>query len=250
MRTADAPSDTRQTPALLSEATQLMNYLHSLSAEQLTSCMHVSPALAHKTQQQITNWLIQPEQCLPTLDAFLGDIYSGLQVSTFTADDRLYANDHLYILSGLYGALRALDTIKPYRLEMGYRLPNEPYQNLYAFWGEKIAASLPTTDFIINVSAVEYTKAVLPYIGATPVITPKFLTKDAATGEAKFVTVHAKIARGAFAHWLIKHRIDSPSQLSDFSELGYIYDPAASTATVPVFVCNTFKGLGLSVRLT
>jgi cytoplasmic iron level regulating protein YaaA (DUF328/UPF0246 family) len=250
MRTVDAQPEVYQTPGLFPEATQLMTYLHTLSTEQLASYMLISPVLARRTQQQIADWINKSDRQLPALDAFLGDIYSGLQVSTFTIDDRDYANDHLYILSGLYGALRALDTIRPYRLEMGYRLPDEPYRNLYKFWGERIAALLPATDFIVNVSAVEYTKAVLPHIATTPVITPKFLTRDTPTGEAKFVTVHAKIARGAFAHWLIKHRVSSIDQLHEFNELGYVFSPDTSTETTPVFICDTFRGLGLSVRLT
>lgn len=250
MRLADTQTDARQTPALLPDATKLMTYLQTLSTEQLASCMHISLNLARRTQQQITDWIYKSDQQLPAIDAFLGDIYSGLQVGTFTTDDRRYANDHLYILSGLYGALRALDTIQPYRLEMGYRLPDAPYRNLYTFWDKRIAGSLPKTDFIVNVSAAEYTKAVLPYIRDTPIITPKFLTKSPTTGEAKFVTVHAKIARGAFAHWLIKHRISSVNQLIEFNELGYTFDPESSTETTPVFICDTFQGLGLSVRLT
>lgn len=237
-------------PQLQSEANELMSYLQGLDADQLTKSMHVSAKKATETAELLQQWSDDPAQTLPAVDAFLGDIYSGLQVQKLTDEDRLYADAHLLILSGLYGGLRALDNIAPYRLEMGYRLPDEPYRNLYTFWGDKIATLLPeATSLVVNLSAVEYTKAVLPYI-EFPVVTPKFLTVSPKTGEPTFVVVHAKIARGAFAHWLITRRIDAAAQLSKFAELGYYYDAALSTPEQPTFVCQEFGGLGLSVRLT
>jgi cytoplasmic iron level regulating protein YaaA (DUF328/UPF0246 family) len=132
---------------------------------------------------------------------------------------------------------------------MGYKVPLVNHKNLYDFWGDKIAHLIPKDNLVINLSAVEYTKAVLPYIDNS-VITPKFLTVSPKSDEPVFVTVHAKIARGAFAHWLIKNKINSAELLPEFSELGYQYDKSASTPDQPVFVCRQFKGLGLSVRLT
>jgi cytoplasmic iron level regulating protein YaaA (DUF328/UPF0246 family) len=121
---------------------------------------------------------------------------------------------------------------------------------MYEFWGKSIASILPPdTTTLINVSAVEYTKALLPHVD-TPVIAPKFLTVSLKTGEPTFVTVHTKIARGAFARWLIQSRIQDPARLIEFSELGYAYDVAMSTSEQPVFICQEFGGIGLSVRLT
>ena len=132
---------------------------------------------------------------------------------------------------------------------MGYRLPDERYRSLYAFWGDDIARLVPnSTTRIVNLSAVEYTKAILPYL-KLPIITPKFLTVSPKTGEATFVTVHTKIARGALARWMIVDRIDDVNRLIEFDGFGYMYDASLSIPEEPVFVCQEFGGLGLSVRL-
>lgn len=251
-----------QEPGLEPDVNQLAAYLKSLTHDQLQKSMALSPAKA----QQVHNLLSEYRESrftLPALDLFLGDIYSGLQAQSFTPQDRDYANQHLFILSGLYGVLRALDEIQPYRLEMGYKLPgnaHDPSQSnitsLYEFWGDKIAQQLPKHQPIINLSAVEYTKAIFPHFKTidglkdVPIISPKFLTISPKTGEPTFVTVHAKIARGAYARWLIRHRIEDLSKLKDFNELGYVYNASLSTPEVPVFVAKQFKGLGLSVRLS
>lgn len=250
MRSPQSSIQPAHPPALLAEANELASYLKKLSPAQLQTAMKLSAAMAVKTHELVDSWSDTPEYTLPAIDAFIGDIYSGLQVQTFNEADRAYANEHLFILSGLYGVLRALDDVQPYRLEMGYRLPDEPYRNLYKFWGDRIAHQLPEGSDIINLSAVEYTKAVLPHLPEATVVSPKFLTRDPKSGEPKFVTVHAKIARGAFARWLIAERIDSLDQLKDFVDLGYRFELSLSTTEVPVFVCNEFEGLGLSVRLT
>lgn len=239
-----------QSPALIDRARQINDYLKTLSVEQLQVAMKVSPAVAAKAKQQIMEWDVSAEASLPAIDAFLGDMYSGLQVRTFDAADRDYANEHLYILSGLYGVLRALDSVRPYRLEMAYKFSDEPLTNLYKYWGDAIAQCLPKGQPIVNVSSVEYTKAVFPYLPDANIITPKFLTRDTKTGHPKFVTIHAKVARGAFAHWMIKNRIELLADLPKFNELNYVYDESLSTTNEPVFVCDTFGGLGLSVRRT
>lgn len=236
------------TPQLIDEAVQLVGALRGAPTDEIQRIMKVSPAKADEVKRMFDNWNATFSRQVPAIDAFIGDIYSGLQVQEWTDDDRRYAHKHLLILSGLYGALRACDGILPYRLEMGYKLPDGT--NLYKFWEDKIAALLPgSTQTIINLSAVEYTKAILPYCDA-PVVAPKFLTVSPKTGEPTFVTVHAKIARGAFARWLIQDRIEDTSRLPEFSDLGYRYDKDLSATSEPVFVCREFKGLGLSVRLT
>ena len=256
-------------PSLAKESVTLSAYLKSLTVQQVQKTMALSSTKADQTYNLIQNF--DPKHpTLPALDIFLGDIYSGLQASSFTQADRDYTNNNkLFILSGLYGVLKPIDQIQPYRLEMGYRLPgntHDPSQpnitSLYEFWGDKIAKQLPKSQPIINLSAVEYTKAVLPYITGTKtikpleghenttIITPKFLTVSPKTGEPTFVTVHAKIARGAFARWLIQQRIEDLNKLKDFNEIGYKYVPELSSIEQPVFVAKEFKGLGLSVRLT
>lgn len=242
-----APDEPLQQPALLAEATELAMYCKTLTVAELTRVMKVSPTLARKTHELYREWPTSPEAA--AIDSFVGDIYSGLQASKLTADDRSYAADHLRILSGLYGILRPTDAIRPYRLEMGYRLPASRYRNLYDFWGTKVAAQIPANQTIINLAAVEYSKVVTPYLDATRIIAPRFLTMHPITKEPTFVVVHAKIARGAFAHWLLTQRIDDSARLPEFGEIGYSYNAPLSTPQEPVFVCQEFGGKGLSMRL-
>jgi cytoplasmic iron level regulating protein YaaA (DUF328/UPF0246 family) len=175
--------------------------------------------------------------------------YSGLRASALSKDDRDYAQQTLRILSGLYGILRPYDGVCPYRLEMGYKLPSQPFSNLYAYWGSSIAETFPKEGLIVNLSAVEYTRAVMPYLDVSRVVAPRFLTIHSKTGEPSQVIVHTKIARGAFARWLIVSRITSLNEMVQFNDLNYDYNAALSTPSEPVFVCKTFGGIGLSVRL-
>lgn len=255
-------------PLLLKEAQALVSYIRSLSLSQLQDGMKISAKKADEVSSLFEAWGTR-KPTLPAIDIFLGDIYSGLQAHAFSEEDRAYAHSHLFILSGLYGVLRALDAIQPYRLEMGYTLPGNAHSasqlditTMYSFWGDTIARAFanqlvfPRKDsLIINLSAKEYTKAIFPHfktidaLEAATVISPKFLTVSPKTKEPTFVTVHAKIARGAFARWLIQHRVENAEHLKDFTDLGYAYSPELSTEQEPVFVAQEFKGLGLSVRL-
>ena len=241
-------------PQLLAKSIELQRYLQTLSVTEIASMMQLSPKLAAATVSKIAAWTDKPILQRAAIDSFLGDVYSGLQVTTLTLADRRYADKHLRILSGLYGILRPLDGIYPYRLEMGYKLATYKHTNLYNFWGSAVADTLAGTSSIINLTAAEYGKIVLPHIAASRLITPKFLTINHKTGKPTFVAVHAKIARGAFAGWVIRRRIQDRIKdskvLKDFTDLGYKYEPSLSSTAQPVFVCNQFKGIGLSVRLT
>ncbi len=235
------------TPLFADEAKQLAELWRGQSTELIAQAMKVSVKKAEEVKQLYQAWSLETDDQTPAIDAFRGDIYSGLQVGSWSAADRDYAHKHLVILSGLYGGLRAGDGISAYRLEMGYKLPGG--QTMYKFWSDKLSGIIrPETTLLINLSAVEYTKALLPYVTQS-VITPKFLTVSPKTGQPTFVTVHAKVARGAYASWIIQNRIDDIEQLTDFSDIGYHYDEALSTTNQPVFVCQKFQGLGLSVRL-
>lgn len=247
MRVSDHHRVPLGAPQLLAQAKELAEIWRGVSPAGIQLLMKISDKKAAEVVELYGAWSSDTGMQVPAVDAFIGDIYSGLQVQSWSDDDRTYAQQHLLILSGLYGGLHACDGVMPYRLEMGYKLPGG--RNMYQFWGDAIASLLPSdTDCILNLSAVEYTKALLPYVDV-PVITPKFLTISRKSGEPTFVTVHTKIARGAFARWVIQDRIEDALQLKDFSELGYRYDAAASTPEQPVFVCEEFRGLGLSVRL-
>lgn len=236
-------------PELQKQANELSDYLKTLTSTQIAKVMAISPALADKTNILLAEWNTRPNRQGYAVDVFLGDIYSGLQVDSWTEQDREYANSHLRILSGLYGILLPLDGICPYRLEMGYKLPNTKYSNLYSYWGQSIAKTLPVNELVINLSAVEYSKVITDYIDKERVIAPNFLTISPKTSKPTFVAVHTKIARGAYASWLIRNRINSKSDLCDFSEIGYKYDKTLSTTSAPVFVCQKFNGKGLSIRL-
>jgi cytoplasmic iron level regulating protein YaaA (DUF328/UPF0246 family) len=238
------------TPVLLEQAHELSNRLKQMPALEIEKMMKISPKLASVTKGLITDWTDNSNSQRAAIDSFLGDIYSGLQAQSWSVRDREYANEHLRILSGLYGILKPLDGIYPYRFEMGYRLPNQMFKNMYEFWSDRIVRALPSDELIINLSAVEYGKTITKYIDGTRIITPKFLTVSSTTGEPTFVTVHAKIARGAFASWVIRHRVERASKLQDFNEIGYVYDRVLSVDGAPVFVCKQFEGLGLSIRLT
>lgn len=248
MRATAVPT-TLRAPQLLPQAAQLDSYLKTLTSTQLAKAMHISPPLAQKTHQLIADWTIAPAKQSLALDCFIGDIYSGLRANDLSPADRDYADQTLSILSGLYGVIRPYDAICPYRLEMGYKLPDPDFGSLYAFWGQAIADCLPKEGLIINASSVEYSRTVTPFAPPSRLITPEFLTLDSQSGQPVFQAVHAKIARGAFARWLITTRTKTREALPNFAELGYAYDVSRSAPDKPVFVCKTFGGKGLSIRL-
>ncbi len=236
-------------PQLLGKALALDAYLKTLTPKTLAKVMNISPILSNKTHALIAQWSAEPGKQRPAIDSFLGDIYSGIQINEWTVGDREYADRNLRILSGLYGILKPLDGICPYRLEMGYHLPQKPYASLYEYWGDSIAKALPAAGPVINLAAVEYSKTVTPFVDAGRIVTPVFRTISPQTGEPTFVTVHAKIARGAFARWLITNRINAVTNLKNFNEIGYCHDATLSTPRAPVFVAREFGGKGLSLRL-
>lgn len=246
-----------QAPLLLDKAKVLDRYLKTVSAERIAKIMHVSPKLAQRTHTLIASWTNKPPHQRSAIDSFLGDVYSGLQVPDWTFEDRQYANKSLRIVSGLYGILRPLDGIFPYRLEMGYALAagrndrqdDWRFSNLYKYWGNTVAQALPYDPLIVNLASVEYSKVVIPYVRRACIVAPTFLTMHPKTDEPTFVAVHAKIARGAFAAWLIRNKIDERGQLKDFRDLNYRFSKALSTLEAPVFICQAFGGIGLSIRL-
>lgn len=235
-------------PQLVDKARELGDYLKTLSPDQLVSCMHISAPLAAKTRQLLANWTTAESRQSLAIDSFVGDIYSGLRASELSTEDRDYADNVLRILSGLYGIIRPYDAIMPYRLEMGYKLPDAPYNDLYTFWGQAIADTLPLDGPIVNASSVEFSKTITPFVDAKRLITPNFLTIDSKTRQPTFKVVHAKIARGAFARWLITQRVADAKDLTGFDDLGYRYNARLSTPDKPAFVCQEFLGKGLSMR--
>lgn len=243
------PTRPATVPQLIEKTQPLAAYAQTLTAFQLQAVMGISDTLSQKVHDRWAEWNADSPQQSLAMDSFIGDIYSGLRASSLSLTDRDYAQQTLRILSGLYGVLRPYDGVRPYRLEMGYKLPNNTYRNLYAYWGKSIAETLPSDGLVVNLSAVEYTKTILPYIDGSRVVSPRFLSINPKTGKPTQVIVHTKIARGAFARWLIQKRVTTLDELKQFADLNYRYDPSLSTPYEPTFVCKTFGGIGLSMRL-
>ncbi len=235
-------------PALLDKAVRLDAYLKTLTPTQLARAMGLSADLAAKTHALIADWTAAPEAQSLALDSFAGDIYSGLHANDLAPAERDYADRVLYVLSGLYGAIRPYDGIYPYRLEMGYKLPDPAFASLYPYWGSAVADCLPADGPVVNLAAQEYAQVVTAFIDPARVAAPRFLTANPKTGRPEFVVVHAKIARGAFARWLIARRVEDLSALPEFADLGYHFDPNLSAPGSPTFVCQEFGGKGLSIR--
>lgn len=169
--------------------------------------------------------------------AFDGDVYWGLEAKSLSADDLAYAQDHVRILSGLYGLLRPMDEIQPYRLEMGTKLRNARGANLYEFWGETIGAEIESDlsghadQAIVNLASNEYFKAVKGL--DRPVLTVKFLEEK--NGKARPIQYYTKFGRGLFARWIVQNRIERADDLKGFAENGYAFSDERSTETELIF---------------
>lgn len=228
-------------PELLEESARLMVHCRELTPAQLASLMSISDKLAGLNVARFAQWHPQFDlhNARQALLAFKGDVYTGLAVNDFSRDDFEFAQQHLRILSGLYGVLRPLDLMQAYRLEMGTRLSNERGKDLYAFWGERITQHLnlalhsQSTSVVINLASEEYFKAVKPKELAARIISPVF--EDEKNGKYKIISFHAKKARGMMARFLIKQRIMTPDGLLAFAEQGYGYCPEGSTPERPLF---------------
>ncbi len=233
-------------PIFIDEAAELVSYLRKFSAADLGSLMEISEALANLNVERYANWSTKftAQNAKQALLAFNGDVYEGLQAPTLSADDLAYAQDHLRILSGLYGVLRPLDWMQPYRLEMGTRLATKRGKDLYAFWGELITTALNKqleenggAANVINLASVEYFKSVKPKQLKASVITPVF--EDLQKGQYKVISFYAKRARGLMARYAILNRIGDPQQLQGFNEEGYAFAPEVSDASRWVFRRDT-----------
>lgn len=236
------------TPQFVDQAAYLNRALQKMDRSQLAGLMGVSVAMAGKVERQIDGWSDDATGSAAAL-TFRGDIYSGLSAAQWNKSDAIFAQKKLLILSGMYGLLRPFDKIKPYRLEMGYRLKLDNGLNLEKFWEKEIANKLNANDSYINLTSKEYYKVAEGRLSKSDVISPKFLTVNEKTNVPIFVTVHAKIARGSLANWLIKNKIDDPEKICNYNLLNYEYDEILSSKSEPVFVSRKFGGLGLSVRL-
>lgn len=238
-------------PVFLSESEILIKQCQSFSIKDLEKLMKMSKTLAELNKTRFDNWRrpFNLNNAKQAILAFKGDVYEGLHVDDFSLDDFYFAQDNLIILSGLYGVLRPLDLIQPYRLEMGIPLGNERGANLYQFWENQITnfikakLALTSPSVLINLASDEYFKAVhLPSLHV-PVIKPIFL--DEKNGQYKVISFYAKKARGLFSRFIIKNRLASPASLQQFNELGYQFDKTSSSKTE-----LTFKRSQKTAKLT
>lgn len=229
-------------PGFLAEAGELMNTLRELTPEDLSSLMKISSKLGELNFERNHNWHtpFSPDNARQALFAFTGDVYAGLEARTLSADEVEYAQDHLRILSGLYGLLRPLDLMQAYRLEMGTSLKHGTHGTLYSFWGDKLAERLnkeiaeQKAKALLNLASQEYFRAVNEQVLTVPVISPIF--RDYKNGNYKIISFYAKKARGMMAAWVIRNRIQDPDALKGFDVGGYRFNAADSTATEPVFL--------------
>ena len=235
-------------PRYLEQSSQLIEILRELSPNELADLMKLSDKLAGLNVARFTEW--QPdftlENARQAILAFKGDVYTGLDAETLSADDFQYAQQHLRILSGLYGVLRPLDLMQPYRLEMGTKLVNAVGNNLYEFWGERITESLNQSiaeqkaSVLLNLASNEYFKAVKPKQLNATLINVDF--KDLKNGQYKIISFYAKKARGIMARYVIQHKIDSVEALKDFTEQGYYYSAEQSKLNHLVFLRDHDEG--------
>lgn len=229
-------------PTFGTEAAKLARIARALSVDDLRALMDISEPLAKLNRDRFAAFKSHPtpETVKPAAFCFDGDTYAGLEAKTLDSDALRWAQDHLRILSGLYGLLRPLDLIQPYRLEMGSRLANPKGPDLYAFWGKKIAKALNEqaetvdTTILINCASNEYFHAVDRKALKLRVISPTFLEVKGA--EAKIVSFFAKKARGAMARFIAEQRLTDPADLAAFTTGGYALDADRSTPDNPVFL--------------
>jgi cytoplasmic iron level regulating protein YaaA (DUF328/UPF0246 family) len=230
-------------PDFVDDAAQLIDELRRYSPQQIASLMDISDTLAHLNFQRYADWspTFSTDNAKQAVLAFNGDVYEGFDAKTLSAADLDYAQRHVRVLSGLYGLLRPLDLLQPYRLEMGTRLPNARGKDLYAFWGERITEALSAQlgkskgaeRVLVNCASTEYFKSVRPKRLDARVVTPVF--EDWKGGRYKIISFHAKRARGLMARFAVAHRIDTPEKLKEFAVEGYAFDPEASNDATFVF---------------
>lgn len=228
-------------PALLNDAKKLIDVARDLTPAQIGSLMSISDKLADLNAGRFQAWQtpFTPDNARQAILAFKGDVYAGLQAETFSEDDFTFAQQHLRMLSGLYGLLRPLDLMQPYRLEMGTKLTNPAGKDLYAFWGDRLTEALNTAlaeqgdDVLINLASDEYFKTVKPAKLQGRIVKPVFL--DEKNGKFKVISFYAKKARGLMSRYIIERRLTQPEQLKAFDVDGYFFVADESSERELVF---------------
>ena len=226
----------------MDQSALLVEDARTLAPDDIKSLMGVSEAIASLNHERFMNWA--PESTAANAKqailAFKGDVYTGLEADTMGANDFEFAQAHLRILSGLYGLLRPLDMMQPYRLEMGLKFSNQRGKNLYEFWGERITDAINAdlasagTETLVNLASNEYFKAVKTKSLNADIITPQF--KDLKNGQYKMISFFAKKARGVMARYMIDNQLTDAEQLKAFTGSGYYFSAEQSTGNNLVFL--------------
>ncbi|UTO18112.1 MULTISPECIES: peroxide stress protein YaaA [Acinetobacter] len=239
--TTALPTDTHTQPRLLEQSQQLIDACRKLSATEIASLMTVSEKIANLNVERFRDWNVEFDfsNARQALFAFKGDVYIGLDAYHLKDRDIDFAQQHLRMLSGLYGLLRPLDLMMPYRLEMGTKLKNSRGHNLYEFWGsiitDQINQDLAKIDskILVNLASDEYYKSVNEKNIQAEIIKPVFL--DQKNGKYKVISFYAKKARGLMARYLIENKLSQVEQLKAFDSEGYYFDAESSSNKELVF---------------
>lgn len=240
----ESPVDSKEStvPVFIDESPALINKLNKTSLKSLKALMGLSDNLAKLNKERYQNWKGIKElqdQGRQAIYAFKGDVYLGLDAKTLNQSELKYAQDHLRILSGLYGYLRPFDLVEPHRLEMGTSIKVGRKKNLYHYWVDKVSQQLSADlhqneqGFLVNLASNEYFKVVDQKAIKVPIIQPEF--KDEKNGNYKVLSFFAKKARGLMSRFIIKNEIENPADLLAFNEEGYAYNAKMSTEFKPVF---------------
>jgi uncharacterized protein len=239
----DTPAVTSEysQPVFLNLSALLIEQLNQYSTSEIAALMKLSNKLAELNLDRYQAWQtpFTPENAKQAILAFKGDVYTGLDAESMDERKFKFAQQHLRILSGLYGVLRPLDLIQPYRLEMGTKLQNYRGKDLYQFWGSQLREAIETDpafadNILINLASNEYFKALQAKKLNARIITPIF--KDWKNGQYKLISFYAKKARGLMSRYIIDHSIDDPEQLKSFDRDGYRYDENMSKENDWVFI--------------
>lgn len=224
-------------PIFKEDVKSLINIARDLSLNQLKDLMGISPKLADLNKERFFNFGNQEKK--PAVFAFAGDTYKGLDIEKLNEDDLDWAQKHLRILSGLYGLLRPLDLIEPYRLEMGSKLKGDHGNTLYDFWDNKISLNLNKyareigTNVLVNCASNEYFNAIKPNKLELRVVTPVFMERK--DGKEKIISFYAKNARGAMARFIIQNQITDIENIKNFDLDRYSYNPSISDESKFIF---------------
>ncbi len=226
-------------PQFLEQSQQLINELRELTAPAIASLMKLSDKLAGLNMARFQTWQapFNLENSKQAVLAFKGDVYTGLDAETMDEKGFDFAQKHLRILSGLYGVLKPLDLIQPYRLEMGTKFANSKGTNLYQFWGSQLREeieSLADDEIVVNLASNEYFKALEAKKLNARIITPIF--KDWKNGEYKIISFYAKKARGFMSRYIIDHKINDPERLKEFDSEGYRFSAEMTEGDNWVFI--------------